>query len=59
MRAEDICIANLLQWGLADRFHNAIQYAHGPEGIYVDDGYILAPGQEKPRAHFLGHSIIL
>ncbi len=59
MRAEDICIANLLQWGLADRFHNAIQYAHGPEGIYEEDGYILAPGQENPRTHFLGHSIIL
>ncbi len=59
MRAEDICIANLLQWGLADRFHNAIQYAHGPKGIYEEDGYILAPGQENPRTHFLGHSIIL
>ena len=59
MRAEDIRVANLLQFGLADRFHNAVQYAHGPEGIYREGGYILATGQENPRTHFLGHSIIL
>ena len=59
MRAEDIRVANLLQWGLADRFHNAVQYAHGPDGIYREGDYILAPGQENPRTHFLGHSIIL
>ena len=59
MRAEDIRVANLLQFGLADRFHNAVQYAHGPEGMYIEGGYILATGQENPRTHFLGHSIIL
>ena len=59
MQAEDIHIANLLQFGLANRFHNAIQYAHGPDGIYREGDYILATGQENPRTNFLGHSIIL
>ena len=59
MQAEDIHVANLLQWGLAHRFHNAVQYAHGPDGIYREGDYILAAGQENPRTDFLGHSIIL
>ena len=59
MQAEDIRVANLLRWGLAHRFHNAVQYAHGPDGIYREGDYILATGQENPRTNFLGHSIIL
>ena len=59
MQAEDIHVANLLQYGLAHRFHNAIQYAHGPEGVYQEGDYILAAGQENPRTRLLGHSIIL
>ena len=59
MQAEDIHVANLLQFGLAHRFHNAVQYAHGPDGIYREGDYILATGQENPRTNFLGRSIIL
>ena len=59
MQAEDIHVANLLQWGLSRAFHNTLQYAHGPESIYREGGYILATGQENPRTHFLGHTITL
>jgi hypothetical protein len=33
MQAEDIHVANLLQWGLEKRFHNALQYAFGVSGM--------------------------
>ena len=59
MQAEDIRVANLLQMGLADRFHTAKQYSFGPDGEYWDDGYLLVSGQENPRTRFLGHSIVL
>lgn len=59
MQAEDIHVANLLQWGLSKRFHNAIQYAHGPKSVYREGDYLLASGQENPRTHFLGHTITL
>lgn len=59
MQAEDINVTNILQFGLTRRFHNAIQYAHGPEGVYREGDYILATGQENPRTHFLGHVITL
>jgi hypothetical protein len=59
MQAEDIHVANLLQFGIAEYFHNCIQYSLGDNGIYQDGDYILAGGQENPRTHFLGHSIVL
>ncbi len=59
MKAEDIHVANLLQWGNLYRFHSAIQYAMGEEGIYREGDTIVAAGQENPRTHFLGHTIIL
>ena len=59
MQAEDVNVSNLLQFGLARRFHNCIQYAHGPAGLYHEGDYILATGQENPRTHFLGHVITL
>ena len=59
MQAEDIHVANLLQFGVANRFHNTLQYAHGPRGLYREGDYLLATGQENPRTHFLGHGIIL
>ena len=59
MQAEDVYVSNLLQFGLAGRFHNSIQYAHGQKGIYAEGEYILATGQENPRTHFLGHVITL
>jgi hypothetical protein len=59
MQAEDIHVANLLQWGSSKHFHNALQYEHGPSGLYREGDYILASGQENPRTHVLGHTIIL
>jgi hypothetical protein len=59
MQAEDIHVANLLQWGNSKRFHNTIQYAHGPDSLYHDGDYWLASGQENPRTHFLGHTLTL
>ena len=41
------------------RFHGAIQYAHGPKGVYGEGDYLVASGQENPRTHFLGHTITL
>ena len=59
MQGEDIHVANLLQWGNSKRFHNARQYAFGPAGLYHEGDYWLATGQENPRTHFLGHTLIL
>lgn len=59
MQAEDLHVTNLLQWGHARAFHNAIQYAHGPEGVHQDGDYLLVSGQENPRTPFLGHTLIL
>lgn len=59
MQAEDIHVANLLQWGNTKHFHNARQYAFGPEGLYHEGDYWLAAAQENPRTHFLGHTLTL
>jgi hypothetical protein len=32
MQAEDVHVANLLEWGLVRHFHNALQYAFGEPG---------------------------
>ncbi len=59
MQAEDIHVANLLQWGNSRVFHNTLQYAFGKPGLYREGDYLLATGQENPRTHFRGHTIIL
>lgn len=59
MQAEDVHVANLLQWGHSKYFNNSIQYAHGPESGYREGDYLLATGQENPRTHILGHTITL
>jgi hypothetical protein len=59
MQAEDVHVANLLQWGIQKRFHNALQYSFGQDGLYREGDYIVAAGQENPRTHFRGHAIIL
>jgi hypothetical protein len=59
MQAEDIHVANLLQFGSWNRFLASPQYAHGKDGRYREGDYFLASGQENPRTHFLGHTIIL
>ena len=59
MAAEDLHVANLLQWGHSHHVSNALQYAHGQPGVYQDGNYILASGQEAPRTPILGHTIML
>ncbi len=59
MQAEDVHVANLLQWGNSRVSHNTLQYAFGKAGSYQEDGYLLAAGQENPRTYFRGHSFIL
>jgi putative intracellular protease/amidase len=59
MEAEDLHVANLLQWGHSHHVNNAFQYAHGKPGVYQSGNYILASGQEAPRTPILGHTIML
>ncbi len=59
MQAEDLRVANLLQMGKVRNSNIAPQHHHGAKGVYEEDGYILAAGQENPRTHFLGHTISL
>jgi hypothetical protein len=59
MQAEDIHVANLLQFGSWNRFFGAPQYEHGKGGLYREGNHLLVVGQENPRTHFLGHTIVL
>jgi hypothetical protein len=59
MRAEDLHVANLLQMGTAEHFDITPQYAFGDEGVYRFRETLLVSGQEHPRTHVLGHTIIL
>ncbi len=59
MQAEDIHVANLLQFGTYLSFTAAPQFQFGPEGIYREGNHLLVSGQENPRADFFGHGIIL
>lgn len=58
MQAEDVHFATLLQFGHSRRFVNASQYAFGPRGQHRDGTTFLAAGQENPRTHILGHTLI-
>ncbi|MFB3902160.1 MAG: CehA/McbA family metallohydrolase [Acidobacteriota bacterium] len=59
MEAEDLHVANLLQWGHSHHVNNAFQYAHGKPGVFQKGNHILASGQEAPRTPILGHTIML
>ena len=59
MAAEDLHVANLLQMGTEHALDFAAQYAHGKQGLSRQERQILISGQESPRTHFLGHTIIL
>ena len=59
MRAEDLHIANLLQMGNAAQFDITPQYAFGDAGVYRAGETQLVSGQEHPRTHVLGHTIVL
>ena len=59
MQAEDIHVANLLQMGLARDVHITPQHGFGEGSIYRDGDTLVVAGQENPRTHVLGHSIVL
>ena len=59
MQAEDLNVANLLQMGSYHQFEVTPQYAFGEEGVYRAGDTLLISGQEHPRTHFLGHTIVL
>ena len=59
MQAEDIHVANLLQFGTYRSFTAAPQLGFGSEGVYREGDHLLVSGQENPRGDFLGHGIIL
>jgi hypothetical protein len=59
MQAEDIHVANMLQMGLARDVQVTPQRAFGPRSIYQAGRTLLVGGQENPRTHVFGHSIIL
>lgn len=59
MRAEDLDVVALLQAGNAERFDITPQYAFGSRGVYREAKGLLLTGQEHPRTHLLGHTVIL
>jgi hypothetical protein len=59
LQGEDIHVANLLQFGNVEGFHDMAQRSHGPKSVYREGDYLLVSGQENPRTHMLGHTIIL
>jgi hypothetical protein len=59
MQAEDLHVANLLEYGGPGGMGSSPQFAHGPDGLYQEGDYLLAAGQENPRTRTLGHAIIL
>lgn len=59
MRAEDLHIANLLSMGNAEQFDITPQYAFGDAGVYRAGQTQIVSGQEHPRTHVLGHTIVL
>jgi hypothetical protein len=59
MQAEDIHVGNFLQMGMARDVHFTPQRAFGAASVYESGGTLLIGGQENPRTHVLGHSILL
>jgi hypothetical protein len=60
MRAEDLHVANLLQWGTYRGLYGAPQYAFGEAGARRSGAAtLLLAGQEAPRTHVLGHLVVL
>ncbi len=59
IEAEDINVANLLQLGNQQSFDMATQFAFGDRGTYSSGDTLILAGQENPRTHLFGHSMIL
>ncbi|MBL8951848.1 MAG: CehA/McbA family metallohydrolase [Myxococcaceae bacterium] len=58
-QAEDLNVANLIQIGNEQAFVNAVQYAFGDTGAWLTGDTLLLSGQEHPRTHLFGHTLIL
>jgi hypothetical protein len=56
--AEDIHVGAMLQMGDFWTTYYA-QYAWGEEGTYQEGQHLLTAGQEDPRTHEVGHTILL
>lgn len=56
--AEDIHVGALLQMGDFWTTYYA-QYAWGESGVYQLEDHLLTSGQEDPRTHEIGHTILL
>jgi hypothetical protein len=56
--AEDIHVGALLQMGDFWTTYYA-QYAWGKSGVYQLEDHLLTSGQEDPRTHEIGHTILL
>ena len=56
IRAEGIHVGVLLWMGEFFRTHYG-QYAWGEEGVYREDDFLLASGQEEPRTPEIGHTV--
>lgn len=59
MAAEGLHVANLLQGGTAEAFDITPQFAFGAAGAHREGTTLLLSGQEQPRTHLLGHTLIL
>jgi len=59
MQAEDLHVANLLQMGFARDMHITPQHGFGEPSVYRRGQTLVVSGQENPRSHVLGHSIVL
>ncbi len=59
MQAEDLHVANMLQMGLAQDVQITPQHGFGPGLAHRQGDTLVVSGQENPRTHVLGHSIVL
>lgn len=59
MAAEGLHVANLLQMGLARDVHITPQHGFGAAASHRHGTTLLMSGQENPRTHVFGHSIVL
>ncbi|MDH3745112.1 MAG: CehA/McbA family metallohydrolase, partial [Acidobacteriota bacterium] len=59
MEAEGLHVANFLQMGLAQDVHITPQHRFGRRSVYQRGDVLLLSGQENPRTHVLGHTIVL
>ena len=59
LEAEGLAVGNFLQMGLARDVHITPQQGFGPRSAFRHGDTLLLSGQENPRTHVLGHTIVL